>query len=143
MWPLIICPIVELSLGRGLTLSWSWKCVIIVCSTRVTWKFLETFTPVAHVASTYEYLFFIFIRTTYIPLSLAVETRVSIFEWLSCCPTWNDWRIMQNQDLWKRVLSEEAETWLFDVFLKTANDGKVGFSENGFVFKLFQFWHIQ
>ena len=49
---------------------------------------------------------------------------------------------MQNQDQWKWMLSEkpcyeafvEAETWLFDVFLKTANDGEICFSENRFVF---------
>jgi len=39
-------------------------------------------------------------------------------------------------------LHSKAETWLFDVFLKTANDGKIGFSKNGSdVFMLFQLLH--
>ena len=46
--------------------------------------------------------------------------------------------------IWKTTLRSviEAETWLFDVFLKTVNDGEIRFSENRFVFKLFQFLRI-
>jgi len=43
--------------------------------------------------------------------------------------------------IWKTTLRSiiEAETWLFDIFLKMAIDGEICFSENCFVFKLIQF----